>query len=128
METKIRLLDLMRNVMRLKHMSLRTEEAYVSWVRRCILFHDTRHPGDMGAEEIRALLTHLAVQGRVAASTPRSTAPAMPWFFFLVMSCDCHVRNMPALSAPNVHAVSPPFVPLKRRRPCSWNAAARPGS
>ncbi len=84
METKIRLLDLTRHVMRLKQRSLRTEAASVSWVRRCILFHDTPHPGAMGAEEIRALLTHLAVQGHVAASTPRSTAPSMPWFFFLV--------------------------------------------
>ena len=128
MEPKIRLLDQMRNVMRLKHMSLRTEEAYVSWVRRFILFHDKRHPGDMGAEEIRAFLTHLAVQGRVAAFTPRRTAPSMLWFFFIVMYCDCHFRNLQALSAPNVHAVSLLFLPLKRRRLCSWNSAARPGS
>ena len=53
MEPKTRLLDQMRNVMRLKHMSLRTEEAYVSWVRRFILFHDKRHPTEMGADEIR---------------------------------------------------------------------------
>ncbi len=69
MESKIRLFDQMRHVMRLKHMSLLTEVAYVSWVRRFIRFHDKRHPGDIGAEEIRAFLTHLAVQGRVAAST-----------------------------------------------------------
>ena len=69
MEPKTRLLDQMRNVMRLKHMSLRTEEAYVSWVRRFILFHDKRHPAEMGADEIRAFLTHLAVQRNVAAST-----------------------------------------------------------
>ena len=77
METKIRLLDLMRHVMRLKHMSLRTEEASVSWVRRCILFHDTRHPGAMGAEEIRAFLSHRAVQGRVAASTQNGALNAL---------------------------------------------------
>ena len=47
----------MRSVLRLKHMSIRTEEAYVSWVRRFILFHDKRHPTDMGSEEIRAFLT-----------------------------------------------------------------------
>ena len=68
MEAKTRLLDHMRNVMRLKHVSLRTEEAYVSWVKRFILFHAKRHPTDMGADEIRAFLTHLAVQGKVAAS------------------------------------------------------------
>jgi hypothetical protein len=59
----------MQNVMRLKHMSLRTEEAYVSWVKRFILLHDKRHPSDMGTDEIRAFLTHLAVYDKVAAST-----------------------------------------------------------
>ncbi len=62
MERQIKLLDQMRSVLRLKHMSIRTEEAYVSWIRRFILFHGKRHPTDMGAEEIRAFLTHLAVQ------------------------------------------------------------------
>jgi site-specific recombinase XerC len=62
----------MRNVMRLKHMRLRTEQAYVSWVKRFILFHDKRHPAEMGADESRAFLTHLAVQellGRKDVST-----------------------------------------------------------
>ena len=81
METKIRLFDLMRHVMRLKHRSLRTEEASVSWVRRCILFHDTRHPGDMGTEEIRAFLTYLAVQGRVAASTQHGALNALVFLY-----------------------------------------------
>ena len=57
MERQVKLLDQMRSVLRLKHMSIRTEEAYVSWVRRFILFHGKRHPTDMGAEEIRAFLT-----------------------------------------------------------------------
>jgi len=59
----------MRMVLRLKHMSIRTEEAYVLWVRRFILFHHKRHPKDMGAQEIRAFLAHLAVHDHVAAST-----------------------------------------------------------
>jgi hypothetical protein len=50
-------------------MSIRTEEADVSWVRRFILFHGKRHPTDMGAEEIRAFLTHLAVHGKVAGGS-----------------------------------------------------------
>ena len=49
MESKTRLLDQMHDVLRLKHLSLRTEEAYVSWVKRFMLFHDKRHPKDMGA-------------------------------------------------------------------------------
>jgi hypothetical protein len=53
----------MREVIRLKHLSIRTAEAYLSWGKRFILFHDKRHPKDMGAPEIRAFLTHLVVSG-----------------------------------------------------------------
>jgi hypothetical protein len=49
-------------------MSIRTEEAYVPWTKRFILFHHKRHPADMGTPEIRAFLTHLAVAGQVVAS------------------------------------------------------------
>jgi len=69
METTGKLLDQMRHVLRLKPMRLRTEAAYRSWARRCILFHGKRHPQDMGAPEVRAFLTHLAVHDQVAAST-----------------------------------------------------------
>jgi Phage integrase, N-terminal SAM-like domain len=55
-----KLLDRVRDDLRLKHYSLRTEEAYVSWIKRYILFHDKRHPAEMGAPEIEAFLTHLA--------------------------------------------------------------------
>jgi hypothetical protein len=68
MESKIKLLDQMRHVLRLKHMSIRTAKAYVPWAKRFMLFHHQRHPADMGALEIRAFLTHLAVEGQVAAS------------------------------------------------------------
>ena len=85
MEPKLKLLDRMRNVMRLKHMSLRTEEAYVSWVKRFILFHDKRHPADMGADEIRAFLTHLAVQGKVAASTQNGALNALVFLYRQVL-------------------------------------------
>jgi site-specific recombinase XerD len=85
MEPRTKLLDHMRNVMRLKHMSLRTEEAYVSWVKRFILFHDKRHPGEMGADEIRAFLTHLAVQGNVAASTQNGALNALVFLYRQVL-------------------------------------------
>jgi hypothetical protein len=54
MAPKTKLLDQMREVLRLKHMSFRTEEPYVSWVRRFILFHDKRHSKDMGARDVCA--------------------------------------------------------------------------
>ncbi len=64
-----RLLDQVRQALRRKHYSLRTEEAYVGWIRRSILFHNKRHPKDMGPAEVEAFLTHLAVEAHVAAST-----------------------------------------------------------
>src|SRR5215210_335273 len=64
-----KLLDRVRAVARVRHLSLRTEQAYSDWIRRFILFHQKRHPEQMGAEEIRQFLSHLAVEGRVAAST-----------------------------------------------------------
>ena len=66
---KPKLLDQVRNLMRMLHLSYKTERAYVSYIRDFILFHDKRHPKDMGVSEIRAYLTHLAVDKNVAAST-----------------------------------------------------------
>ena len=67
--TKPTLLTQVREALRLRHLSLRMEEAYVAWIKRYIVFHNRHHPRDMGAEEIRAFLTYLAVDRRVAAST-----------------------------------------------------------
>jgi Phage integrase, N-terminal SAM-like domain len=70
-----KLLDQMRDALRTKHYAYRTEETYLDWVRRYILFHKKRHPGEMGAPEIQAFLTHLATERNVAASI--HTAPAV---------------------------------------------------
>ena len=59
---KARLLDQVREVMRLKHYSLRTEQTYLEWIKRFIFFHQKRHPREMGAPEVKAFLTDLAVQ------------------------------------------------------------------
>lgn len=69
MMDKPKLLDKVRDVVRLKHYSMSTEKTYVSWIKRFILFHNKRHPKDMGAEEVQAYLTYLAVNRHVAAST-----------------------------------------------------------
>jgi len=66
---KPRLLDQVRSVIRVRHYSRRTEEAYTYWIRQFILFHDKRHPMEMGAVEVGAYLTWLAEQRNVAAST-----------------------------------------------------------
>ncbi len=57
-----RLLDQVREVIRMRHYRIRTEEAYVQWIRRFILFHGKRHPREMGAAELTAFLSDLAVQ------------------------------------------------------------------
>ena len=64
-----RLLDQLRNALRVRHYSLRTEESYVGWARRYILFHGKRHPAEMGGAEIAAFLRHLAADVEVAVST-----------------------------------------------------------
>ena len=55
-----RLLEQVRNAIRRRHYSYRTEQAYVQWIKRYIYFHGKRHPGEMGADEVTAFLTHLA--------------------------------------------------------------------
>ena len=64
-----RLLDRVRDKIRLRHYSLRTEQAYLDWIKRFILFHGKRHPEALGAAEVEAFLTHLAVDRQVAAAT-----------------------------------------------------------
>jgi len=76
-----KLLDQVRDVIRLKHYSYRTEESYVDWIRRFILFHNKRHPKDMGSAEIQAFLTHLAVKGKVAASTQNQALSALLFLY-----------------------------------------------
>lgn len=76
-----KLLDQVRDAIRVRHYSLRTEEAYVNWVRRFILFHGKRHPKEMGGQEIEAFLTHLAVEGHVAASTQNQALSALLFLY-----------------------------------------------
>ena len=64
-----RLLDRVREVARLKHFSLKTERSYLFYIRNYLLFHNQRHPREMGVSEIRAYLSHLATEKNVAAST-----------------------------------------------------------
>ena len=64
-----KLLDRVRDTMRLKHYSLRTERTYCAWIKRYIHYHGTRHPSEMAEEEMTDFLTYLARDGYVAAST-----------------------------------------------------------
>ena len=83
-----RLLDRVREAIRVRHYSIRTEEAYVDWVRRFILFHGKRHPLDMGPDEVAAFLTHLAVQRNVAASTQNQAKSALLFLYREVLALE----------------------------------------
>lgn len=76
-----KLLDRLRGVLRARHYSRRTESAYLYWVRRFIVFHALRHPGGMGAFEINAFLTHLAVEDEVAPSTQNQALSALLFLY-----------------------------------------------
>lgn len=75
------LLDQVRERLRVKHYSIRTEQQYVQWARRFILFHDKRHPRELGAAEVEAFLTHLAVEGNVAAATQNQALSALLFLY-----------------------------------------------
>jgi integrase len=85
---KPRLLDRVRQALRVRHMSPRTEEAYVAWIRRYIVFHHKRHPADMGAPEVTTFLTSLAVDGHVAASTQNQALSALLFLYRDVLGID----------------------------------------
>ena len=80
-----KLLDRVREALRTKHYAYRTEETYVQWIHRFILFHNKRHPKDMGEAEVEAFLTHLAVQGKVAASTQNQALCALVFMYRYVL-------------------------------------------
>lgn len=76
-----RLMDRVREAIRVRHYSIRTEEAYLQWIKRFILFHGKRHPADMGEIEVEGFLTHLAVAGKVAASTQNQALAALLFLY-----------------------------------------------
>jgi site-specific recombinase XerD len=85
---KPRQLDRVRHAIETRHYSRRTEKAYVHWIKRYIFFHGKRHPAEMGAAEVAAFLTSLAVQGKVAASTQNQALSALPFLYREVLGID----------------------------------------
>ena len=83
-----RLLDQVRARLRLKHYSLRTEQAYVGWIRRFVLANDKRHPREMGAAEVEGFLSMLATRGEVAAGTQNQALSALLFLYREVLSIE----------------------------------------
>jgi hypothetical protein len=102
-----------RDVLHTKHYSYRTEKTYIDWIKRYILFHQKRHPKDMGAEEVQAFITHLATERKVAASThtvlavgARETRHSAPSSSYIASSCRVGLRqkeiNLPPARSRNM--------------------------
>ncbi|SER45591.1 Phage integrase, N-terminal SAM-like domain [Giesbergeria anulus] len=83
-----KLLERMRIHLRTQHYSIRTEQAYVDWARRFILFHKKRHPQEMGASEVEAFLSYLAVERQVSASTQNQAKAALLYLYKQVLGVD----------------------------------------
>ena len=102
---KPKLLDQVRNLIRVKHYSIRTEEAYLKWIKRYILFHHKKHPRDMGEKEISRYLTHLAVNRNVAAATQNQAFNAIIFLYRQVLNIEIgdlwppRARQTPAASS-----------------------------
>ena len=97
-----KLLDRVRTAVRLRHYSRRTEKAYVDWIRRYIVFHQKKHPSAMGATEIVAFLSWLAVDRRVSASTQNQALSALLFLYRVVLGLDIGpIEHMPRARMPD---------------------------
>jgi len=83
-----RLLDRVRDKIRIKHYSIRTEQAYLDWIKRFIRFHGKRHPAELGPNEVEAFLTDLAVARRVSASTQNQAKSALLFLYMEVLDVE----------------------------------------
>ena len=97
-----KLLDQVRNAIRARHYSRRTEEAYVHWIRRYILFHGKQHPREMGAEQVTAFLTSLAIREHVSASTQNQALSGVLFLYRAVLRQDLGaIQHAPRARAPH---------------------------
>lgn len=96
-----KLLTQCSQILRLKHYSIRTEQAYLQWIKRYILFHGKRHPQDLSADDIRDFLAHLAVERTVAASTQMVALSALLFLYREVLQIDLpFIENIPRAKRP----------------------------
>jgi integron integrase len=106
-----KLMDTVKSRMRIRHFSLRTEEAYSSWIRRFILFHGKRHPATMGIREVQTFISHLAVHDQVSASTQNQALQSILFLYRAVLgrdlgSVDIQIRAVRPKRLPVVYTKS----------------------
>ena len=99
METKRKLLDMVRDKIRFKHYSISTEKTYVFWIKHYIFFHAKRHPSEMGKKEIEEFLTNLAINKKVAPTTQNQAFSAILFLYKEVLGVDLSNENIQALRA-----------------------------
>lgn len=92
-DKKPKLLDQVRQVIRIKHYSMRTEESYISWIKRFIFYHDKRHPMEMKEKEIGQYITYLAKERKVSASTQNQALCAIVFLYKNVLKKDLENIN-----------------------------------
>lgn len=85
---KLRFLEQCQEVMRFQHLAIRTEQSYLDWIRRFIVWNGKRHPREMGADEVRAFLGHLASERNVAASTQNQALNALVYLYQQVLGIE----------------------------------------
>ena len=94
-----KLLDIVRDKIRIRHYSVKTERSYIGWIKRYIFFHKLRHPKEMGKREIEQFLTHLAVAGGVAPATQNQAFNALLFLYEQVLGISLKGQNIQALRA-----------------------------
>jgi site-specific recombinase XerD len=92
-KSELKLLDRLRQALRSRHYSKRTEKTYAAWVKRFIYYHNVRHPAEMAEPEINKFLTHLAVEKRVSASTQNQALSALLFLYRHVIGRECKIST-----------------------------------
>ena len=94
-----KLLDLVRDKIRVKHYSLKTEKTYINWIKRYIYFHNKKHPKDLGKADIEAFLTHLAVDKNVSSTTQNQAFNALLFLYEQVLEISLKDQNISSVRA-----------------------------
>jgi site-specific recombinase XerD len=118
-----KLLDQVSDVARFRHLSLRTEQTYRSWIKRYIFFHQKRHPRELDAQAVRSFLTHLAVNEHVSASTQNQAFNALLFLYRQVLKMDA--PEIDGVERARLSRKLPSSSSGRNRRPCSqpWTAS-----
>jgi site-specific recombinase XerD len=117
MDAKPRLLDLTRNKLRAKHYSYRTEQQYLYWIRRYVLYHGKRHPAEMSGPEVEQFLTDLAVNRRVSASTQNQALAAVLFLYRYVLEIE--LPWLENVVRARMSTRVPVVLPRREVQPCS---------